>query len=423
MIKDRIKRRILFASLLPSVAALLIFMVSGAQPSAHDNTILAVAIILLSLSLALYISLNKTVASLQGPQRNTGDHGDVATQKIQESPRSMAIQNIESGDVKPEAMPGSKPETLSDLRIPVNNIVGFTNLLLQTELSEKQAGYLDTIKNSSDVLLDLVNDIQDNARPEPGSTDREYGQLEVLAVDDNQLNLGLVCTLLEDLGISATAAHNGEEAIRYALNKDFDLILMDVQMPGMSGIEAMSRIRDIEDKGRRTPVIALTAHSLPDEVTRLLDAGMDDYVAKPISEKQLRAMLEKWTSPDEQEESIEATPGSGVVDWNLCLQLANNKQALAQELLAILNETLPDDQLTIKNALEINDAELLQKAVHRLKGAVKYCGVPGLHNAVAEVELVLQTPDQRKTRSALALLNREIDRYLDWWTRAANQIR
>lgn len=398
------ERRILFISLLPVVAASLILIFSMVPIMGYEHLIIAVCLTLLMLSLVLYFAMS-SLQRIATPQRE---------------PDRDAVDQVEkTSSVRIEFLSNMHDE----VRIPLNGIIGFTNLLLQTDLSGKQAEYLKAVKNSSESLLEIINDTLENSKIESGNIDpNDRERLSVLAVDDNQVNLKLVCRLLEDLEITVTAAHSGEEAVKYASETHFDLVLMDVEMPGMSGIEAMNKIHDNETRGQKTPIVALTAHSLPDEIIQLLNAGMDDYVVKPISEQQLRAKLDKWAKSDASIQTPEITRDKLIVDWESGLNLANNKRELAQELLAILKETLPEDQLSINNAFNANKTQLLLQQVHRLKGAVKYCGVPGLQKAVDQFEVVLKTGDSIQARSMLDALNREIKMFMDWWDTTDNHM-
>jgi CheY-like chemotaxis protein/HPt (histidine-containing phosphotransfer) domain-containing protein len=400
MRKYTIKHRILLLSSLPVAAAVFIFILAAVPILGYKNLIIAICLTLLMLSLALYFAMT-SMQKITAQQREPHGHDAEAGTNLKHEP----VANISQ-----------------ELRIPLNSIIGFTNLLLQTDLSGKQVEYLNSIQTSSESLLKIVNGILDNSKTETGTIDRAYERFGVLAVDDNQVNLRLVCTLLEDLGIEVKAAHSGEEAVRYASETHFDLILMDVQMPGMDGIEAMKRIHDNEGQGQKTPVVALTAHSLPDEIMQLLDAGMDDYAVKPISEQQLRAKLDKWVKPEVSTRSAVNSPDKVTVDWELCLRLANNKPDLAQELLAILRETLPDDQMSINNAVNTENTDLLQQHVHGLKGAIKYCGVPGLHEAVEQFDVALKAGDSILAGSTLEVLNDEINLFMDWWDKSENLI-
>lgn len=129
----------------------------------------------------------------------------------------------------------------------------------------------------------------------PTDSDEESGaarSLSILAAEDNRINQIVLEHVVEDAGHTVTFAASGEEAVRLYSQRRFDLVLMDVQMPGMDGLQACSEIRAMEQlHGRRTPIIALTAYAMPEDRQRMLDAGMDEYLAKPIDGKELLALI------------------------------------------------------------------------------------------------------------------------------------
>jgi two-component system sensor histidine kinase BarA len=143
-------------------------------------------------------------------------------------------------------------------------------------------------------LADLVNPKQLRLPP-PGTPSERPPR--VLCVDDNPANLLLVQTLLEDLGAQVVAVDSGAAAIKAVHHDSFDLVLMDVQMPGMDGRETTEKIRHWESgqPGNALPIVALTAHAMANEKRALLQSGMDDYLTKPISERQLAQVVLKWT--------------------------------------------------------------------------------------------------------------------------------
>ncbi|HWN71834.1 MAG TPA: response regulator [Haliangium sp.] len=116
----------------------------------------------------------------------------------------------------------------------------------------------------------------------------------VLLVDDTQVNRRLASKMLEKLGVTVDVAANGLEAVAKAESQRYALILMDCQMPEMDGYEATQRIREYEGELRRTPIVAMTASAMPEDRKRCLDAGMDDYISKPIRQDTLRSAVSKW---------------------------------------------------------------------------------------------------------------------------------
>jgi two-component system, sensor histidine kinase and response regulator len=140
--------------------------------------------------------------------------------------------------------------------------------------------------------------------PNPGRS------LRILIAEDNVVNQRLAMRLLEKRGHTATVVGNGREAVRALENDRFDLVLMDVEMPQMSGIEATAAIRSKElDTGDHIPIIATTAHAMKGDRERCLEAGMDDYVSKPIQAEQLFTTIDRLVAAskrNEVERSVDA---------------------------------------------------------------------------------------------------------------------
>ncbi|BBP75355.1 hybrid sensor histidine kinase/response regulator [Pseudomonas gingeri NCPPB 3146 = LMG 5327] len=225
---------------------------------------------------------------------------------------------------------------------------------------------------------------------------------QVLCVDDNPANLLLVQTLLEDMGAEVVAVESGYSAIDAVQQARFDLVLMDVQMPGMDGRQTTEAIRQWENERQSTPlpIVALTAHAMANEKRALLQSGMDDYLTKPISERQLAQVVLKWTGlalrNQGQERSSEVwNSGSDllVLDPDEGLRLAAGKADLAADMLAMLLASLDADREAIRAAREAHDNNGLIERVHRLHGATRYCGVPQLRAACQRSETLLKQDD------------------------------
>ncbi|VAW70702.1 BarA sensory histidine kinase (= VarS = GacS) [hydrothermal vent metagenome] len=128
---------------------------------------------------------------------------------------------------------------------------------------------------------------------EADSAERNYTGLRVLAADDNEINRKLISTLLEQHGVIISEAEDGNSALGLALNNTYDLILMDIRMPGLNGIEVTKKLRASKPESN-TPIIAITAHALADEQKTFIEAGMDACLTKPILDYQLFDLLDQW---------------------------------------------------------------------------------------------------------------------------------
>ncbi len=116
----------------------------------------------------------------------------------------------------------------------------------------------------------------------------------ILVAEDNLINQLVIVEQLKVLGYDVAAVHNGWEALKALESGDYDLVLMDCQMPELDGYDATRRIREGAEKGRRIPIVALTAHAMQEDLDRCLTAGMNDYITKPFVEEDLRQKLERW---------------------------------------------------------------------------------------------------------------------------------
>ncbi len=246
-------------------------------------------------------------------------------------------------------------------------------------------------------------------------------QCRVLAVDDNDANLELVSTLLRDNGAQVITASNGREAVRIAKDTDFDVILMDIQMPDMDGIEATRTLR-AHARHRNTPIIALTAHAMKGERESLLNAGLDDYLTKPVSEEELRHTIQRWLSKDRRPASrlrrrqadhdankTQATNDDHPIDWSLSLKMANQKPDLARGMLQGLIGSLPDARQKIAHAHQQGDQKTLLEQVHKFHGACCYVGVPKMRQLANQLETALKAGEAEQVQTLLPAFLAEMD--------------
>lgn len=250
--------------------------------------------------------------------------------------------------------------------------------------------------------------------------------IKVLTVDDNAANLKLVSEFLKDMNIEAQLADNGEAAVQLAATNDFDLILMDIQMPGMDGLETTKCIREMENGKARTPIIALTAHTVTDNKSKLLLAGMDDYLSKPISENELKHLVQRWAKrslPAWQSESSSVIANTrkesiaghiSVVDIDECLSLVKNKRDLARDMLKMLIDSLPKSRSDIHAYFKSADYSSLQAVVHKLHGGSCYCGVPQLRESSSTLDSLLVKNQIDSLDSIIGRIISDIDNLIDW---------
>lgn len=212
----------------------------------------------------------------------------------------------------------------------------------------------------------------------------ELDSVKVLAVDDMEMNLRLLTTWLKPSKLSLTLAYSGEEAVKLCKQEEFDIILMDVQMPIMDGLQASRLIRQTQ-LNVGTPIIAVTAHALKEEQERLLASGMDDFLAKPINLAELIVLIKRWC---ETPRNIALENQS--INWALALKTANQDEAAAKDMLASFVAELPELITQIETAWNTTDKPTLKALVHKLHGACCYTGVPMLLDLCDELETAIK---------------------------------
>ncbi len=256
----------------------------------------------------------------------------------------------------------------------------------------------------------------------------------VLLVDDNPANLQFTTELLNALNTQVKQASNGHQAIEACQEESFDVIFMDIQMPGMDGIETTRRIRQLQKGKKRTPIIALTAHSITEQKSDLLIAGMDDCLSKPVNETQLIHVINRWASlsgkkeisvRNASEQSVqsainfsdrvtEPTSETASVDIALCLRLSNNKPALARDMLKMLIAGITEEKQLIMQAMEEGDYIQAGELIHKLYGSSCYCGVPRLKYISGLLDKLFQKKLIDEAQSAINSLYLALDDILEW---------
>jgi CheY-like chemotaxis protein len=196
--------------------------------------------------------------------------------------------------------------------------------------------------------------------------------------------------MLERMGHCVTVVSNGQEALTRWQQEVFDLILMDVQMPDMDGLEATRLIRNIEQgRGGHIPIIALTAHAIKGDRERCLDAGADDYVSKPVRREDLEAAMARVLQGTTQTASCD--PAIPILDQSAALERLGGDRNFFLELVQLFLQDLAKQEREILAALAADDAARLRRAAHGLKGAATYIGAMQVQHFAYLVEQAAAT--------------------------------
>ena len=233
--------------------------------------------------------------------------------------------------------------------------------------------------------------------------------LKILVAEDNTVNQKVVQQLLAHLGYRADVVANGIEVLDALERQNYDVVLMDVQMPLMDGLEATRRLRSRFGERALPRVIAMTANAMPGDREKCLLAGMNSYVAKPIEVDALRAVLMSGTPlVDKAVLEVSAVIDRRRIDQLLQIQDKNNPTLLADIVALFLNDS-PQHLQTIGHALATQDAGLLEAAAHRFLSSIDNLGVQRMNQHCVELERLAKDGALGSAKAHLDGLHREFD--------------
>ncbi|HEX7446285.1 MAG TPA: PAS domain S-box protein [Pirellulales bacterium] len=251
-----------------------------------------------------------------------------------------------------------------------------------------------------------------------GSETRAARHLQILLAEDSVVNQKLAVYLLEKWGHSVTVVTTGREAVEAVARQPFDLVLMDVQMPELDGLQATAAIRRREAGGPRLPIVAMTAHAMVGDRERCLAAGMDGYLSKPIRARELLEVIEEVIAGGRSPTEPSAGPAA---DWAAALERLQGDRELLEEIAGVFREEAPKLLDQIREAIGRRDAALLKLSAHTLKGALVNFAAHGAIDAARRLEVMGKRGDLSSAPEALAALQHELDRLapaMEAWSKA-----
>ena len=237
--------------------------------------------------------------------------------------------------------------------------------------------------------------------PNSGALEKLRGG-QILLVEDNEINQLVAVEILQSIGLQVFVVDNGEEAVRMVTRKHFDAVLMDIQMPGMDGYQTTRKIRsEAHAYTEKLPIIAMTAHAMSGDRERALEAGLNDYISKPVDMQQLENVLVRWLMPTvgspqvdtEPALQVEASlPASGpvVLDTVGALKRLGDNQVLYQRLLSTFRREHAGDAQELRAALQGGERELANRLAHTLKGLAGTIGAGYLSEACRQLESAIK---------------------------------
>lgn len=240
----------------------------------------------------------------------------------------------------------------------------------------------------------------------------------VLVVDDNAVNQKVACRTLEKLGYCADAVNNGREAITAWESGRYELILMDCQMPELDGYEATREIRRRELDGRHIPIIALTADALKDADVQCRNAGMDDYLSKPVERERLGACLERFlanmhAAPSERSQPLAQSDANPPVDLKALQAQTDSDADFERELIGSFIDSATASLQVLSRALASNDLAATQRIAHKLRGASANLHATAVCEAAGELEAILREGSSAEVAEGVGRLQREVTRAIE----------
>jgi len=258
---------------------------------------------------------------------------------------------------------------------------------------------------------------------QPVQRERAARRLQVLLAEDNSVNQRLAARLLEREGHTVEVAASGREALDRFAQGRFDLVLMDVQMPDLDGVQATRRIREMErGSGSHVPIVAMTAQAGETDRQRCLEAGMDGYVTKPVHVPELIRIVQSVVtggSPMKVEfpsDTASAETQLGQLDEAVALSRVGGDADLLREVAELFLADYPHTLQEIRNAVAAGDASTLEHSAHSLKGSVSTFGAPLAFQAALALEqqgrarsLAESQAGLQQLETALAILRPELE--------------
>ena len=263
-------------------------------------------------------------------------------------------------------------------------------------------------------LQDIDASLQKASKGPANEYIKQLPAIRMLAVDDIELNLRLLQTWLKASAITLDVAYDGQSAIDLCQHTDYDLILMDIQMPNMDGLQTTQFIRKTQ-LNLGTPIVAVTAHAMEEEQQHFLDSGMDDFLSKPINLANLVSLINEWCEQTPLQVNNKHHVLANAIDWDTSLSLCYNDKAGAIEFLDDFTKRLTQHAHEIESGWNEQAKKDVLASIHKLHGACCYTGVPYLKDYCDQAQTLLK---QRKTQGlahAIASLLSEIDRVIEAW--------
>jgi CheY-like chemotaxis protein len=228
----------------------------------------------------------------------------------------------------------------------------------------------------------------------------------VLVAEDNPVNQLVARGLLAGLGYAVEVVADGQQAVAALGRGQYDVVLMDCRMPVMDGYAAATAIRRQEGGGRRTPIVAMTAHALAGEAEKCRAAGMDDYVAKPVTAERLAAVMARW-APAAGAGRLDAALDPSIIA--ALRELEQGQPGLLARMVGLYLRDASTQLAVLRQAVERGDAHELEWAAHDLKGGSAQIGATAMVGLCRDLEAASKAEDASRAAAIVATLEQTFD--------------
>jgi CheY-like chemotaxis protein len=221
------------------------------------------------------------------------------------------------------------------------------------------------------------------------------GVRNILVADDVVMNQELARMIMESWGLQVDIAVNGQEALNKVVSNNYDLILMDIQMPEMDGVQATISIRQLADKEKSsTPIVALTANVLKHDKERYIASGMNDILAKPFTEeglfyiiaKNLGISVQQTKNPQQHKIEDQSASAAGQYDLSMVRSVSGGDEVFVKKMIDIFLATIPQSLADLQQHAAAEDWEALGKSAHKLKSTIDSMGINALKQDIRALE-------------------------------------
>lgn len=323
----------------------------------------------------------------------------------------------------------------SDIRTSLTVINSVMDMMLETDLNIQQrelmemgkaavkdlVSRLDKLAGRAGDDIDNIPTDEDDSAPDdaPTAGDQPPRRMKLLLAEDNEMNQRLVVSILRNRGHDVVVANNGKEALEAAQREPFDLILMDIQMPVMDGLEATRQIRAIEAStgARKTPIVAVTAHVLNEEKERCQAIGMDGFVGKPIRRDEFLSTAESFCKAPLEETAAKAADSrdttkneTPVLNRDAFMSIVGSNMELVRELIDLYWQSLPKQMVSLRDALDAGDATQCRYWGHAIKGMSLNLSAIQVADIAYEMEMMGKNEDLTGAEDAWERLTASVER-------------